>query len=72
VPPGSSHPLPTMLGLSAVFMLMTFVVFAGYGACAALLRARVLGRPKVARRIRQTFAVSFVALGARLALTHSD
>lgn len=28
-----------------------------------------LARPRVVRRLRQVFAVSFVALGARLAVT---
>ena len=40
-----------MLGLSAVFMAVTFVVFAAYGACAAALRDQVLSRPKVVDRL---------------------
>lgn len=68
VPAGTTHEVPRMLALSAVFMLMTFVVFAAYGAAAAALRDRVLTRPRVVRRIRQAFAVSFVALSARLAV----
>jgi threonine/homoserine/homoserine lactone efflux protein len=68
VPAGTSHQLPRMLLLSGVFMLMTFVVFAAYGACAAALRDRVLTRPRLVRRIRQAFAASFVALSARLAV----
>ncbi|MFC6343033.1 LysE family translocator, partial [Nocardioides hankookensis] len=42
VPAGSPHQLARMLLLSAVFMAMTFVVFAAYGAGAAALRDRVL------------------------------
>jgi threonine/homoserine/homoserine lactone efflux protein len=57
-----------MLLLSVVFMAMTFVVFAAYGASAAALRDRVLTRPRLLRRIRQAFAASFVALSARLAV----
>lgn len=68
VPAGTPHQVPRMLLLSAVFMAMTFVVFAGYGACAAAFRDRVLRRPRVQRRLRQAFAVSFVGLGARLAV----
>jgi threonine/homoserine/homoserine lactone efflux protein len=49
-------------------MAMTFVVFAGYGAVAGLLRDRVLSRPRLVDRIRKTFAVSFAALGGRLAV----
>jgi threonine/homoserine/homoserine lactone efflux protein len=68
VPAGSPHQLARMLLLSGVFMAMTFVVFAGYGAASAALRDRVLSRPRLVRRIRQTFAASFVALSARLAV----
>jgi threonine/homoserine/homoserine lactone efflux protein len=68
VPAGSPHQLTRMLLLSAVFMAMTFVVFAAYGAGAAALRDRVLTRPRLLRRIRQAFAASFVALSARLAV----
>jgi threonine/homoserine/homoserine lactone efflux protein len=57
-----------MLVLSAVFMVMTMVVFAAYGATAALLRDRVLSRPRLVARIRKTFAASFAVLGARLAV----
>ena len=66
VPAGSPGATGQMLVLSAVFMLMTFVVFAGYGATAALLRDRVLSRPRLVDRIRKTFAASFAVLGARL------
>ena len=68
VPAGSAHATAHMLALSGVFMVLTFVVFAAYGACAAALRERVLSRPRLVRRIRQAFAASFVALSARLAV----
>jgi threonine/homoserine/homoserine lactone efflux protein len=57
-----------MLLLSSVFMAMTLVVFAAYGVCAALLRDRVLSRPRLVDRIRKAFAASFAVLGARLAV----
>jgi threonine/homoserine/homoserine lactone efflux protein len=57
-----------MLVLSSVFMAMTLVVFAAYGVCAALLRDRVLSRPRLVDRIRKAFAASFAVLGARLAV----
>jgi len=59
--------LGQMLVLSVIFMLMTFVVFAAYGIFAGVVRHRVIGRPNVVLRVRQLFAASFVALGARLA-----
>jgi threonine/homoserine/homoserine lactone efflux protein len=63
-----AHPISRMLGLSAVFMLMTFVVFVGYGLCAASIRTHVISRPRVLTWMRRTFAAAFVALGAKLAL----
>ena len=67
---GESNPLARMLGLSAVFMLMTFVVFVGYGLLAASIRDHVISRPRVLTWMRRTFAGAFVALGARLALSN--
>ena len=60
--------LSHMLGLSAVFMLLTFIVFAGYGIIAAAMRHQVIARPRVLTWLRRAFAGAFVALGARLAL----
>jgi threonine/homoserine/homoserine lactone efflux protein len=57
-----------MLELSAVFMLMTFVVFVGYGLFAASLRRHVISRPQVLTWMRRCFAGAFVALGVKLAL----
>ena len=61
------NPLSTMLGLSAVFMLMTFVVFVGYGLFASAIRDHVISRPKVLTWMRRAFAGAFAALGAKLA-----
>lgn len=61
------HPVSQMLLLSAVFMLMTFVVFVGYGLFAASIRTHVISRPRVLTWMRRTFAGAFIALGARLA-----
>jgi threonine/homoserine/homoserine lactone efflux protein len=62
------HPLSRMLNLSAVFMLLTFVVFAGYGIFAASVRNHVISRPRVMTWMRRTFAAAFAALGAKLAV----
>jgi threonine/homoserine/homoserine lactone efflux protein len=59
--------LSRMAGLIAVFMLLTFIVFIGYGLGAAALRRQVLTRPRVMAWMRRGFAGAFVALGARLA-----
>ena len=69
VSPGEPSPLSRMLALSGVFMLMTFVVFVGYGLFAASIRDHVISRPRVLTWMRRSFAAAFVALGARLALT---
>jgi threonine/homoserine/homoserine lactone efflux protein len=60
-------PLLRMLALSAVFMLMTFVVFVGYGLFAASIRYHVISRPRILTWLRRFFAGAFAALGARLA-----
>lgn len=69
VDPGAPRALPRMLWLSGVFMLATFVVFAGYGILAASVRSHVTSRPGVMAWLRRGFAGSFLALGAKLALT---
>jgi threonine/homoserine/homoserine lactone efflux protein len=58
-----------MLELSAVFMLVTFVVFAIYGVFAATVRTQVISRPAVMAWMRRVFAGSFVALAGKLALS---
>ncbi|HTS41263.1 MAG TPA: LysE family translocator [Xanthobacteraceae bacterium] len=63
-----THPLSLMLVLSLVFMLLTFVVFVGYGLFAAAIRTHVISRPAVLKWMRRTFAAAFVALGAKLAV----
>jgi threonine/homoserine/homoserine lactone efflux protein len=60
--------LSRMVGLSEVFMLLTFIVFVGYGLAAAVLRRQVISRPQVLTWMRRAFAGAFLALGARLAL----
>ena len=62
-----AHPLSQMLLLSAVFMAMTFVVFAIYGLFAAAIRNHVISRPRVLMWMRRSFAAAFAALGAKLA-----
>ena len=69
IPGHAGGQLGAMLALSGVFMAMTLVVFAGYGLFAAAVREHLVSRPRIVRRMRQTFAVSVVALGAKLAGT---
>ena len=65
VGPGSTA---TMMGLAAIFMALTFVVFVLYGACASLARNYVISQPSVMRWCRRAFAGSFGLLGLKLAL----
>jgi len=67
VSPGEPAPLWRMLELSGVFMLMTFVVFVGYGLFAASVRDHVVSRPRVLTWMRRSFAGAFAALSAKLA-----
>jgi len=69
VPAGSSGALAHLVALSAIFMAMTFVVFAVYGVFAAGMRTHLIERPRIIAKVRKVFALSFVALGARLATT---
>jgi threonine/homoserine/homoserine lactone efflux protein len=62
------HPVAQMVELSVVFMVMTFVVFVGYGLFAASIRDRVITRPQVLTWMRRSFAAAFVGLGIKLAL----
>ena len=68
---GADEPgaLLSMVELSAVFMLLTLVVFSVYGVFAGSVRSHVVSRPGVMRWMRRLFAGSFVALSARLAVT---
>jgi threonine/homoserine/homoserine lactone efflux protein len=52
-----------------VFMVLTFVVFVGYGLFAAWVRRHVISRPQVLVWMRRSFAGAFAALGAKLAFT---
>ena len=69
VPAGTSNPTPVLLLLALVFMLLTFVIFVGYGICASLARDYVISRPSVLTWLRRSFAGAFALLGLRLALS---
>lgn len=68
VPAGTPGSTGLMLRLGGVFMALTFVVFAVYGMAAAAVREPLAARPRVMTGLRRVFAVSFVALGARMAV----
>ena len=65
----ATHASLRMLELSAVFMAITFAVFAVYGVFAAAVRSHVVARPAVVTWMRRCFGGAFLALAGRLALT---
>jgi len=67
VPVGEANGTWHMIGLSLVFMALTFVVFALYGVFAATMRHQVIGRPKVMTWLRRSFAATYMLLAGRLA-----
>ena len=69
VEPSTSQPLFQLLVLSAVFMLMTFVVFVAYGFVAHGFRRVVVDSDRVQTWLRFGFPAAFVGLGAKLALS---
>jgi len=69
VPPSTESAVPQLLLLSGVFMLLTFVVFVGYGLLANHIRHFVAQSPHHIQRIQKMFAGLFVALGVKLALS---
>ncbi len=69
VDPRASTPLVQLLVLSAVFMLMTFLVFVAYGFLAHAFRKAVIESPRVQAWLRRGFAGAFAGLGVQLALS---
>ena len=69
LPADTAHAGLALAQLAAVFMVMTFVVFVVYGACAAFARDYIVHRPSVMAWIKRCFATTFGALGVKLALS---
>jgi threonine/homoserine/homoserine lactone efflux protein len=67
--PESSAPIAEMLGLSAVFMAMTLVIFALYGIAAGAVRSAVLHSPLRIRRVQRLFALALAGMALKLALS---
>lgn len=65
----SSSPTVEMVMLSAVFMGMTFIVFALYGILASGISTYLINSSKALKRLQQTFAVILAAFAVNLALS---
>lgn len=61
------QPLVAFGVLSAVFMVMTLVVFVGYGLLAHAFARKVLGTPALQSVLRRSFSVAFALMAAKLA-----
>jgi threonine/homoserine/homoserine lactone efflux protein len=66
---GASSLLMQLLGLSGVFMAMTFGVFVLCGLLAHVFRRSVIESPRVQAWLRRSFAAAFAGLGTQLALS---
>lgn len=65
----AGQPLMQMLLLGGVFMLMTLVIFIGYGLLANQFRQWVTQSQRAGVVLQKLFAGSFAALGLKLAMT---
>ena len=64
--PGGPPPTQQMIELGAIFMGMTFVVFALYGLLASWISKYIIKSPLATKRMRQSFAIIFALLAANL------
>lgn len=69
VPADAAVPMLNMFALGSVFMLMTFVVFVGYGVLAHRVGRFIVQSAKRTQYMQRGFAASFALLGAKLAMT---
>lgn len=69
ISPDTTSPMLDLFLLSALFMVMTFIIFILYGITAGGVRKYIVASPKILVWLRRSFAATFAALGAKLALT---
>ena len=69
ISPDSVSPVFQLLILSLVFMGLTLVIFILYGLSANGVRRYITQSPKMVTRIQRSFAVTFAALGFKLAVS---
>lgn len=65
----AAAPTWEMIGLSAVFMAITFVVFALYGILASAISAYLMNSAKAVKRLQQAFAVVLAGFAVQLGLS---
>jgi threonine/homoserine/homoserine lactone efflux protein len=69
VNPNASSPTLNMAFLSLMFMAMTLFIFILYGISANSVRSYVVNSPRLIVWLQRSFAVTFAALGIKLAMT---
>ncbi len=69
ISPNSSSPTKEMIILSAIFMGITFVVFALYGILSSSISAYLMKSSKAVKRLQQAFAVILAGFAIKLALS---
>lgn len=69
VSPNASSPLFQMVILSIVFMALTLIIFILYGILANGVRQYAMSSPRLIIWLQKSFAITFAALGVKLALT---
>jgi threonine/homoserine/homoserine lactone efflux protein len=69
VNPNASSPTLNMVFLSLMFMAMTLFIFILYGISANGVRRYVVNSPRLIGWLQRSFAVTFAALGIKLAVT---
>ena len=65
----TSSPMLEMFILSIAFMAMTLIIFIMYGFSANAVRRYVVNSPRLIVWLQRSFAATFAALGAKLAMT---
>ena len=65
----SASPTTEMIWLSAVFMGITFIVFALYGILASLISRYLVNSAKAVKRFQQVFAAILAVFAVKLALS---
>ncbi len=60
-----------MIGLGAIFMLISLIVFVFYAYASAIVRDRLIAAPATQRWLQRVFGTILLGVAARLALTDS-
>lgn len=69
IPSTAESAFISMLTLGVIFMLMTFIVFIGYGVLSGIFSTFIVNSEKASIVIQKVFATGFAALGVKLALS---